>query len=233
MFGPQCNHLLRALPEAELQALVPHFEPVELKLGSLLYEPGRELLHAYFPCSAVVSLHYMLADGACAEAAGIGIEGMLGTSLFMGGDATSSALVQTAGFGYRLDKDVLIAKFERGQVLQQLLLHYTQGLLCQMMQTAACNRHHSTEQQLCRWLLLNLDRNPGGDLIITQELVARMLGVRRESITEAAGKLQLAGKIRYRRGHIQVLSRSGLEEQVCECYGVVKRERQRLQNNFE
>lgn len=233
VIGPLSNHILAALPEEQLHYLLPHLEAVPLKLGSLLYEPGSPLLHAYFPCNAVVSLHYMMADGACAEAAGVGMEGMVGTSLFMGGDTTSSALVQTAGIGYRLDKVVLKTEFERGQALQQLLLHYTQGLLCQMMQTAACNRHHSTEQQLCRWLLLNLDRNPRGELVITQELVARMLGVRRESVTEAAGKLQLAGWIRYRRGHIQVLSRQGLEAQVCECYGVVKRERQRLQNSPE
>ena len=228
---PFSNHILAALPKEEFARISPHLEQVQLKLGFMLYEPDSQLTHAYFPCSAVVSLHYMMESGACAEAASVGQEGIVGTSLFMGGDTTSSsALVQAAGFGYRLDRHRLKAEFNLGQSLQHLLLRYTQGLMSQMLQTAACNRHHNTEQQLCRWLLLNLDRNPDGELVITQELVARMLGVRRESVTEAAGHLQQSGWIRYRRGHIQVLSRKGLESNVCECYAVVKRERQRLMN---
>lgn len=231
--NPLLNQLLAAMPADEFARLKPYLEAVPLKLGSMLYEPGSQMTHAYFPCSAVVSLHYMLESGACAESAGVGQEGMVGTSLFMGGDSTSSsALVQTAGLGYRLERARLKAEFNRGEALQRILLGYTQGLMCQMMQTAACNRHHSTEQQLCRWLLLNLDRTPSGALVITQELVARILGVRRESITEAAGHLQLSGWIRYRRGHIQVLSRRGLESQVCECYAVVKRERERLMSSL-
>ena len=188
--------------------------------------------HAYFPTTSIVSLHYVTESGASAETAGVGNEGMVGVSLFMGGDTTpSSAVVQTAGYGYRLDRHVLKPEFDRAGALQRLLLRYTQALMTQMAQTAVCNRHHSLEQQLCRWLLLTLDRLPTQELTMTQELVAGMLGVRREGVTEAAGKLQRAGLISYRRGHISVLDRKGLEAQTCECYGVVKKEMDRLLND--
>lgn len=200
-----------------------------MPLGLILYEPGGQLQHAYFPTSAIVSLHYVMATGASAETAGVGNEGVVGISLFMGGDTTpSSAVVQTGGHGYRLERGLLMKEFDRGELMQNLLLRYTQALMTQMTQTAVCNRHHSLEQQLCRWLLLTLDRVSSRELIMTQELVASMLGVRREGITGAAGKLQLAGVIRYRRGHISVLDRHGLENRVCECYAVVKTEIQRL-----
>ncbi|UUZ63642.1 Crp/Fnr family transcriptional regulator [Polaromonas sp. P1-6] len=200
-----------------------------MPLGKILYEPGGQLQHAYFPTTAIVSLHYVMASGASAEAAGVGNEGVVGISLFMGGDTTpSSAVVQTAGHAYRLDRHLLMQEFDRAGLMQRLLLRYTQALITQMMQTAACNRHHSVEQQLCRWLLLTLDRAPSHELIMTQELVASMLGVRREGVTEAAGKLQHAGFIRYRRGHITVLDRAGLETHACECYAVVKKELSRL-----
>ncbi len=250
---PRQNHLLAALPECEFSALMPHLEQVTLPLGKMLYEPGEQLSHSYFPTTAIVSMHYVTESGASAETAGVGNEGMLGVSLFMGGESTSSsAVVQTAGVAYRLDRRTLKAEFERGGALQKLLLRYTQALMTQMSQTAVCNRHHCVEQQLCRWLLLTLDRlvpnhlptgsaaapssaapssaAPSADreLVITQELIANMLGVRREGITDAAGKLQAAGLIRYRRGHIAVLSRRGLELRVCECYGVVKKEITRL-----
>ena len=183
-----------------------------MPLGEILYEPGGQLQHAYFPTTAIVSLHYVMESGASAETAGVGNEGVVGISLFMGGDTTpSSAVVQTAGHAYRLERSLLKQEFNRGGLMQRLLLRYTQALITQMTQTAACNRHHSVEQQLCRWLLLTLDRVPSSELVMTQELVASMLGVRREGITEAAGKLQRAGFIRYRRGHIAVLERSGLE----------------------
>ena len=195
----------------------------------MLYEPGTQLRHAFFPTTSIVSLHYVTETGASAETAGVGNEGVVGVSLFMGGDTTSSsAVVQTAGYAYRLDRHVLLDEFNRAGALQRLLLRYTQALMTQMAQTAVCNRHHSVEQQLCRWLLLTIDRVPVRELVLTQELVASMLGVRRESVTEAAGNLQTAGYIRYRRGHIAVLERSGLEERVCECYGVVKKELERL-----
>lgn len=198
-------------------------------LGEILYEPGGQLQHAYFPTTAIVSLHYVMETGASAETAGVGNEGVVGVALFMGGRTTpSSAVVHTAGHAYRLAGSVLKQEFDRAGLMQQLLLRYTQALITQMTQTAACNRHHSVEQQLCRWLLLTLDRVPSRELIMTQELVARMLGVRREGITEAAGNLQRAGVIRYRRGHIAVLQRSGLESRACECYGVVKKELDRL-----
>jgi CRP-like cAMP-binding protein len=200
-----------------------------MPLGEMLYEPGGQLQHGYFPTTAIVSLHYVMESGASAETAGVGNEGVVGISLFMGGDSTpSSAVVQTAGHGYRLESRLLKQEFNRGGLLQRLLLRYTQALITQMSQTAACNRHHSVEQQLCRWLLLTLDRIPSHELIMTQELVASMLGVRREGITETAGKLQRAGVIRYRRGHIAVLERSGLEARACECYAVVKKELSRL-----
>jgi len=209
--------------------LAAHLELVEMRLGEILYEPGGQLQHAYFPTTAIVSLHYVTESGASAETAGVGNEGVVGISLFMGGDTTpSSAVVQTAGHGYRLERHLLKQEFNRGGLLHRLLLRYTQALITQMNQTAACNRHHSLEQQLCRWLLLTLDRLPSNELVMTQDLVASMLGVRREGVTEAAGNLQRAGLIRYRRGHISVLERSGLERAACECYGVVKKELIRL-----
>ena len=198
-------------------------------LGDILYEPGGQLQHAYFPTTAIVSLQYVMESGASAETAGVGNEGVVGISLFMGGDTTpSSAVVQTAGHAYRLQANLLKQEFNRAGLTQRLLLRYSQALVTQMFQTAACNRHHSIEQQLCRWLLLTLDRLDSNDLVMTQELVASMLGVRRECVTEAAGKLQDAGFIAYRRGHIKVLQRSGLESRACECYAVVKKEIGRL-----
>jgi len=227
--NPNQNHLLAALPTAEFERLAAHLERVPMPLGEVLYEPGGQMQHAYFPTTAIVSLHYVMESGASAETAGVGNEGVVGISLFMGGDSTpSSAVVQTAGHGYRLESRLLKQEFNRGGLLQRLLLRYTQALITQMSQTAACNRHHSVEQQLCRWLLMTLDRIPSHELIMTQELVASMLGVRREGITETAGMLQRAGVIRYRRGHIAVLQRSGLEARVCECYAVVKKELSRL-----
>jgi CRP-like cAMP-binding protein len=227
--SPSQNHILAALPTAEFEALAAYLELVPMRLGDMLYEPGSQLRHAYFPTTSIVSLHYVTETGASAETAGVGNEGVVGISLFMGGDTTpSSAVVQTAGHAYRLERNLLMREFNRGELMQRLLLRYTQALITQMSQTAACNRHHSVEQQLCRWLLLTLDRLPSNDLIMTQELVARMLGVRREAITEAAGKLQRAGFIRYRRGHISVLERAGLEAGACECYAVVKKELGRL-----
>ncbi len=227
--GPNRNHLLAALPEAEFRPLAGQLERVLLPLGEMLYEPGRLLHHAYFPTTAVVSLHYVTESGASVETAGVGNEGVVGISLFMGGDTTpSSAVVQSAGEAYRLDRRVLQAEFERGGLLRRLLLRYTQALMTQMAQTAACNRHHAVEQQLCRWLLLACERNPATELVMTQELVASMLGVRRESVTEAAGHLQNEGYIRYRRGHISVIDRAGLERRACECYGVVRDELARL-----
>lgn len=228
------NHLLAALPAAELEPLAAHLELVPLRLGEMLYEPGTQLQHGYFPTTAIVSLHYVLESGASAETAGVGNEGIVGVPLFMGGDTTaSSAVVQTAGHAYRLERRRLKDEFNCGGMLQHLLLRYTQALLTQMAQTAVCNRHHSLEQQLCRWLLLTLDRLPSNELVMTQELVAGMLGVRREGITEAAGKLQRAGFISYRRGHISVLDRSGLEASACECYAVVKKEMIRLLSDVQ
>ena len=231
--SPQQNHLLAALPTAAFDPLAAHLQRVPMQLGEALYEPGEQLLYAYFPTTAIVSLHYVIESGASAEIAGVGNEGVVGISLFMGGDTTpSSAVVQTAGHAYRLPRHLLKVEFDRGGPLQRLLLRYTQALITQMAQTAVCNRHHSIEQQLCRWLLVTLDRVPSGQLVMTQELVARMLGVRREGITEAAGKLQQAGVIRYRRGHIAVLDRTGLEGRSCECYGVVRTEIDRLLTDF-
>ena len=213
----------------EFERLAPNLELVPLLLGDILYEPGGQMQHAYFPTNAIVSLHYVMESGASAESAGVGNEGVVGISLFMGGDTTpSSAVVQTAGHAYRLAGRLLKQEFNRAGLVQSLLLRYTQALITQMFQTAACNRHHSVEQQLCRWLLLTLDRMKGNELVMTQELVASMLGVRREGITQAAGSLQEAGFIRYRRGHIAVLDRSGLEARACECYAVVKKELDRL-----
>jgi len=230
--SPTQNRLLAALPEAELARLAPHLQLVPMLLGDSLYEPGGQLQHVYFPTTAIVSLRYVMESGSSAEIAGAGNEGMLGIALFMGGDTTpSSAVVQTAGHGYRLPGRLLKEEFNRGGLMQRLLLRYTQALLTQMCQTAACNRHHSIAQQLCRWLLLTLDRLPSNELIMTQELVASALGVRREGVTEAAGHLQAAGCIRYRRGHIAVLDRAGLEARACECYAVVKKELNRLMSD--
>lgn len=226
---PNQNHLLAALPAAELERLEPHLELIHMPLGDVLCESGGRLHYVYFPTSAIVSLHYILENGASSEIAGVGNEGMLGISLFMGGETTPSwATVQTAGYGYRLKAAVMLQEFNRPGPVQRLLLRYTQALIMQISQTAVCNRHHTIEQQLCRWLLLTLDRLNSEELTMTQELIASMLGVRREGITEAAGKLQNAGIIRYRRGHIMVLDRSGLETHVCECYNVVKKEFDRL-----
>lgn len=229
LHSPQHNQLLAALPAAEFELFASQLELVPMPLGQMLYEPGTQLRHAYFPTSSIVSLHYVTETGASAETAGVGNEGVLGVSLFMGGDTTpSSAVVQTAGHGYRLDRHVLQSEFNRAGALQRLLLRYTQALMTQMAQYAVCNRHHSVVQQLCRWLLLTTDRVPLRELVMTQELVASMLGVRRESVTEAAGSLQNAGYIRYRRGHIAVLDRAGLETSACECYGVIRKELDRL-----
>ena len=227
--SPSQNQLLAALPTAEFEPLVAHLELVQLPLGEMLYEPGGQLKHAYFPTTAIVSLHYIMESGASSESAGVGNEGIVGVSLFMGGNTTSSsAVVQTAGHAYRMESRKLLDEFNRAGLFQRLLLRYTQALMTQMSQTAACNRHHSVEQQLCRWLLLTLDRLPSNELVMTQELIANMLGVRREGITEAAGKLQHAGVISYRRGHVAVRDRAGLETRVCECYAVVKTELNRL-----
>lgn len=229
MHKHQQNHLLAALPAAELERLSPHLELVPMLLGDVLYQPGGQLQHAFFPTTSIVSLHYVMATGASAESAGVGNEGVVGLALFMGGNTTpSSAVVQTTGHGYRLGSAALKREFGRGGAVQRLLLRYTQALIAQMNQTAACYRYHSVEQQLCRWLLLTLDRVASSDLVVTQEQVAGMLGVRREGITEAAGRLQRDGFIRYRRGHIQVLDRGGLQTRACECYGSVKMELARL-----
>ena len=227
--SPNQNHLLAALPAEEFARLSPNLELVAMPLGDVLYEPGSQMQHAYFPTTSIVSLHYVMESGASAETAGVGNEGVVGISLFMGGNTTpSSAVVQTGGHGYRLPGRLLKQEFSRAGMMQGMLLRYTQALLTQMTQTGACYRHHSVEQQLCRWLLLTLDRIPKGELVMTQELVASMLGVRREGITETAGNLQREGLISYHRGHITVLDRSGLESHACECYSVVKRESLRL-----
>ena len=227
--SPNQDHLLAALPTEEFERLSPHLELVPMLLGDTLYEPGGQLHYAYFPPTAIVSLLYVMESGLSVGIAGVGNEGILGISLFMGGDTTpNSAVVQTAWHAYRLPKRWLKEEFARGGLLHSLLLRYTQALVTEMFQTAACNRHHSVEQQLCRWLLLTMDRLTSSELVTTQELVAGTLGVRRESVTEAAGNLQRAGLIRYRRGHISVLDRSGLEAGACECYMVVKKELRRL-----
>jgi len=229
LHSPSQNHLLAALPPQDFAPLAAHLELVPMALGQMLYEPGTQMRHVYFPTTSIVSLHYVTESGASAETAGVGNEGVVGISLFMGGDTTSSsAVVQTAGQAYRLDRGTMKEEFNRGGLLQRLLLRYTQALMTQMAQTAVCNRHHSVEQQLCRWLLLTQDRVPSRELIMTQELVASMLGVRRESVTDAAGHLQAAGCISYRRGHISMLDRAALEVRACECYSVVKKEIDRL-----
>lgn len=229
---PNQNHLLAALPADIFARLSPQLELVAMPLGEVLYESGGQLHHVYFPTSAIVSLHYIMENGASAEMAGVGNEGIIGISLFMGGNTTPSrATVQTGGYGYRLQGQLMLEEFNRAGPMMRLMLRYTQALITQMSQTAVCNRHHSMEQQLCRWLLLTLDRLPSNELTMTQELIACMLGVRREGITEAAGNLQHAGLISYRRGHITVLDRSGLETLTCECYQVVKKEFNRLLND--
>jgi CRP-like cAMP-binding protein len=226
---PRANRLLAALPEENYEALGPHLENVPMPLGKAVYESGAKQAYVYFPTTSIVSLLYVLTNGASAEIAVTGNEGLVGIALFMGGETTPSrAVVQSAGHGYRLKAAVLKKEFERGGELQHLLLRYTQALITQMTQTAVCNRHHSVDQQLCRWLLLSLDRLPSNELVMTQELIANMLGVRREGVTEAAGKLQAEGLIHYSRGHITITDRAQLEKRVCECYAVVKKEYDRL-----
>ncbi len=226
---PKQNHLLAALPSADYKRLLPELEYVRLELGQVLYESGSGQAYVYFPTDSIVSLLYVMQNGSSAEIAVVGYEGMVGIALFMGGETTPSrAVVQSAGSAYRFRDSVLKIEFERGGALQHLLLRYTQSLITQMAQTAACNRHHAVEQQLCRWLLLSLDRLHSSELTMTQELIANMLGVRREGVTEAAGNLQAAGLIHYSRGKITVLDRSKLEARACECYAVVKRESDRL-----
>jgi CRP-like cAMP-binding protein len=227
--SPHQNHLLDALPAGDYERLVPHLELVPMRLGDVLYESGVQLRYVYFPTTAILSLLYVMEDGASAEIAIVGNEGILGISLFMGGETTPSrAVVQSAGHAFRLKADLLKTEFGRFGPTMHLLLRYTQALITQMAQTAVCNRHHSVDQQLCRWLLLSLDRLQTSELSMTQELIANMLGVRREGVTEAAGKLQDAGLISYKRGKITVLDRPGLEARSCECYQVVKTEFDRL-----
>jgi CRP-like cAMP-binding protein len=227
--NPGQNLLLAAFAGDELKRLLPQLELVALPLGHSLYEPGTLMRHAYFPVDAIVSMLGVMADGASAETAVVGYEGVVGVSLFMGGETTPSrAIVQSAGHAYRLKGQLLKDEFFRAGPFQRILLCFTQALLTQIAQTAVCNCHHSLDQQLCRWLLLSIDRLPTNELSMTQELIANMLGVRREGVTEAAGKLQRAGLIKYSRGHIVVLDRPGLERRTCECYAVVKREYERL-----
>lgn len=226
---PRTNHLLRALTVAEWRRWQPQLEGVDLKRGQVLYEAGMPQSHVYFPTSAIVSLLYVTESGATAEIAVIGNEGAVGTSLFVGGRFTTGhGVVLGAGHGFRVGSQVIREEFERAGPAMRLLLRYTQALMTQIAQTAVCNRHHTLDQQLCRLLLLSLDRLPGGELLLTQELIARQLGVRREGVTEAAHHLQAAGLIRYSRGHISVLDRRGLEHRTCECYAVVKKEYDRL-----
>lgn len=227
--SPTQNHLLGALDESEREHLFSQLELVPMRLGEVIYESGTALEHVYFPTNCIISLLYVMEDGASAEIAIVGCEGMVGVALFMGGESTPSrAVVQSAGHAYRLNGKLVKQEFIRAGAMQYLLLRYTQALLTQMAQTAVCNRHHSVDQQLCRWLLLSLDRLDSNDLTMTQELIANMLGVRREGVTEAAGKLQAAGLIRYSRGHITVLNRPMLEARACECYAGVKKEFDRL-----
>src|SRR6187549_2551322 len=226
--NPKKNLLLDALSAAELKRIRPHLEPVPMLLGEVIYESGRHLSHVYFPTTSIVSLLYVMENGASAEIAVVGNEGVVGISLFMGGESTPSrAVVQSAGEGLRLPAQAIKDEFKRAPVLH-LMLRYTQALITQMAQTAVCNRHHSLDQQLCRWLLLSLDRLRGNELVMTQELIANMLGVRREGVTEGAIKLQKASLIKYSRGRITVLDRPGLEGRSCECYAVVKKEYDRL-----
>jgi CRP-like cAMP-binding protein len=227
--APQQNHLLAAL-SAEVQGrLFPHLEPVSMPLGKVLYESGDTLSHVYFPTDSIVSLLYVMENGASAEISVVGNEGLIGISVFMGGESTPSrAIVQSSGDAFQLSSQRLNDEFNRDATIRLLMLRYTQALITQMAQTAVCNRHHSIDQQLCRWLLLSLDRLPGNQLTMTQELIANMLGVRREGVTDAASKLQQLGVIAYHRGHITVLDRPRLEELSCECYAVVKKETDRL-----
>jgi len=233
-FHPRQNRLLAALPDEEYGRLLPNLEQVPMPLGQVLYESGEQMRHVYFPVDAIVSMLYVMEDGASAEIAVVGNDGVVGVSLFMGGETTPSrAVVQSAGHAYRLKGQLLKEVFNRAGgrragIFHDLMLRYTQALLTQMSQTAVCNRHHSLDQQFCRWLLLSLDRLPTNELVMTQELIANMLGVRRESVTEAAGNVQRAGLIEYHRGHIIVRDRAGLEARVCECYAVVRKEFDRL-----
>jgi CRP-like cAMP-binding protein len=227
--NPLENQLLAALPDSETGLVLPLLESVDMPLGKVLFESGSPITHVYFPTTSIVSLLHVMEDGASAEIAVVGYEGIVGISLFMGGISTPSrAVVQSAGRGFRLKADLMKQAFNRAGPMMHLLLRYTQALITQKAQTAACNRHHSLDQQLCRWLLLSLDRLRGNELVMTQELIANMLGVRREGVTEAAGHLQQAGLIRYQRGHITVLDRAGIEQRSCECYTVVKKEYDRL-----
>jgi CRP-like cAMP-binding protein len=227
--NPRQNRLLAGLPKSESDRISPHLELIPLPLGKALYESGDKLEHVFFPTTSIVSLLYELENGSSAEIAVIGFEGIVGIALFMGGDTMPNrAVVQSAGYAYRLPGQLLKREFDRAGEFQHMLLRYTLAMLTQMAQTAVCNRHHTVDQQLCRWLLLSLDRLPANELSMTQELIANMLGVRREGVTEAAGKLQNAGLIRYSRGRITVLDRPGLEKRVCECYEVVRREFLRL-----
>jgi CRP-like cAMP-binding protein len=227
--GPRQNHLLAALPDATFASLAEGFVAVPMRLGEMIHEPGEALRHAWFPTTSVVSLYCVTASGASAETSGVGAEGMVGMALFMGGASTAgSAVVQTAGHGYRLERRLLLEAFAGAAAFRESLLRYTQALITQVAQTAACYRHHSVEQQLSRWLLTTRDRVPGEELVMTQELVANLLGVRRESITQAAGRLQALGYIRYRRGHISIIDAPGLRGCACECYGVVRAELDRL-----
>ena len=227
--SPRQNHVLAVLPEADYSRLLPDLDLIAMPLGWAVYESGGHMGYVYFPTTSIVSLLYVMENGSSAEIAVTGNEGMVGISLFMGGESTPSrAVVQSAGSGYRLKASVLKREFALGGNLQHLALRFTQALITQMAQTAVCNRHHSLDQQLCRWLLVSMDRLVGEELVMTQELIANMLGVRREGVTEAAGKLQHDGLIRYSRGHIKILDRVKLEQRVCECYEVVKREYDRL-----
>jgi CRP-like cAMP-binding protein len=227
--SPRQNRLLAALPPEDYERLLNDLELVPMLVGDVVCESGAQMSHAFFPTTAIVSLQYVMENGSSAEIAGVGNEGLVGIPLIMGGETTlSRSIVQTGGQGYRLKQSILVQEFNRGGAMMRLLLRYTQALITQMSLTAACNRRHTLEQQLCRWFLLTLDRMPGNELIMTQELIASMLGVRREGVTEAAGKLQRAGIINYRRGHITVLEREGLNSRACECYEVVKKEFDRL-----
>jgi CRP-like cAMP-binding protein len=226
---PTENRLLASLPDETLSGWLPHMEPVDMPLGKVLYEPGATLLHVYFPTSAIISLLYVMEDGSSGEIAVVGLDGIVGISRFMGGESTPSrAVVQSGGTGYRLKASLMLEEFNRAGPVMHLLLRYTQALITQMAQTAVCNRHHTLDQQLCRWLLLSLDRLRSNELVMTQELIANMLGVRREGVTAAAGRLHKAGLIDYQRGHITVLDRPQLERRTCECYAVVKKEYDRL-----
>ncbi|CAA9888763.1 CRP-like cAMP-binding protein [Candidatus Methylobacter favarea] len=223
------NHLLATLPADAFERIAPFLDPIFLSLGEVLYEAGAKLQHIYFPTTAIISVHNIMENGSSIEIIGVGNEGMLGISLLMGGDTLPGlAVVNTAGHSYRLKAQILLSEFNSSRSMMNLILSYTQALIVHISQNVVCNRYHTVEQQLCRWLLLTLDRLPSNELTITQELIASMLGVRREGITEAAGKLQRAGMISYRRGHISVLDRSGLKARVCECYDVVKSEQERL-----